>query len=56
MLVITAGSLMHILIAIVLFFSVFATAAVESFEGAGAEVDSTAEGGPAAAAGLEPTT
>jgi membrane-associated protease RseP (regulator of RpoE activity) len=52
MLVITAGSLMHILIAIVLFFSVFATRGqLEAYDGARV-ADLTADG-PAARAGLE---
>ncbi len=52
MLVISAGSLMHLLIAIVLLFTVFA-ARGELVEGTGAEVGSVQRGGPAAAAGIE---
>jgi membrane-associated protease RseP (regulator of RpoE activity) len=52
MLVISAGSLMHLLIAIVLLFAVFATRG-ELVEGTGAEVGAVQSGGPAAAAGIE---
>jgi membrane-associated protease RseP (regulator of RpoE activity) len=52
MLVISAGSLMHLLIAIVLLFAVFATRG-ELVEGTGAEVGAVQSGGPAAAAGVE---
>jgi membrane-associated protease RseP (regulator of RpoE activity) len=52
MLVICAGSLMHLLIAIVLLFGVFATRG-ELVEGTGAEIGAVQSGGPAAAAGIE---
>jgi len=50
-LVITAGSLMHLLLAIVLFFAVFSIRG-ELVEGVGAEVGTVVESGPAADAGL----
>lgn len=52
MLVITAGSLMHILIAVVMFFAVFGTKG-EIVELAGAEVGAVSDDGGAAAAGIE---
>jgi membrane-associated protease RseP (regulator of RpoE activity) len=52
MLVISAGSLMHLLIAIVLFFGVFATRG-ELVERPGAEIGVVEDGGPAQAAGIE---
>lgn len=52
MLVISAGSLMHLLIAIVLLFAIFATRG-ELVEGMGAEVGAVQSGGPAATAGIE---
>jgi membrane-associated protease RseP (regulator of RpoE activity) len=52
MLVITAGSIMHILIAIVLFFAVFGTKG-EIVELPGAEVGEVSEGSGAALAGIE---
>ena len=52
MLVISAGSLMHLLIAIVLLFAVFSTRG-ELVEGTGAEVGAVQSGGAAAAAGIE---
>ena len=51
MLVITAGSLMHLLIAIVLLFTVFATRG-ELVERPGAEINSVVDNGPAQEAGL----
>lgn len=53
MLVITAGSIMHVLLAIVLFFAVFATKG-EIEELPGAEVGAVSPGTGAAAAGLQP--
>jgi membrane-associated protease RseP (regulator of RpoE activity) len=52
MLVISAGSLMHLLIAIVLLFAVFGTRG-ELVERDGAEVGVVEQGGPAEAAGIE---
>jgi membrane-associated protease RseP (regulator of RpoE activity) len=52
MLVISAGSLMHLLIAIVLLFAIFSTRG-ELVEGTGAEVGAVQSGGPAATAGIE---
>jgi membrane-associated protease RseP (regulator of RpoE activity) len=52
MLVISAGSLMHLLIAIVLLFGVYATRG-ELTERDGAEIAAVERGGPAEAAGLE---
>jgi len=51
LLVITAGSLMHMLIAIVLFFTIFATRG-ELVEAGGAEVGAVSDSGPAAGAGI----
>jgi membrane-associated protease RseP (regulator of RpoE activity) len=52
MLVITAGSLMHMIIAFVLFFGVYATAGREQSTGTAAIRGLDTEAGPAAAAGL----
>jgi membrane-associated protease RseP (regulator of RpoE activity) len=52
MLVISAGSLMHLLIAIVLLFGIYATRG-ELVEQAGAEIGVVESGGPAQAAGIE---
>jgi membrane-associated protease RseP (regulator of RpoE activity) len=52
MLVISAGSLMHMMIAVVLLFAIFSTRG-ELVEGTGAEVGVVEDGGPAALAGLE---
>jgi membrane-associated protease RseP (regulator of RpoE activity) len=52
MLVISAGSLMHLLIAVVLLFAIFSTRG-ELVEGTGAEVGAVQDGGAAAGAGLE---
>ena len=52
MLVISAGSLMHLLIAVVLLFAIFATRG-ELVERSGAEIGTVLDGGPAAQAGLE---
>jgi len=53
LLVISAGSIMHMLIAIVLFFSVFATAG-QMADGTGAEVAELVSGSPAEQVGLQP--
>jgi membrane-associated protease RseP (regulator of RpoE activity) len=52
MLVISAGSLMHLLIAVVLLFGIFATRG-ELVDRPGAEIGVVEDGGPAARAGLE---
>jgi membrane-associated protease RseP (regulator of RpoE activity) len=52
MLVISAGSLMHLLIAVVLLFAIFSTRG-DLVERAGAEVGVVEQGGPAEAAGIE---
>jgi membrane-associated protease RseP (regulator of RpoE activity) len=52
MLVISAGSLMHLLIAIALLFGIYATRG-ELVERAGAEIGIVENGGPAQAAGIE---
>jgi membrane-associated protease RseP (regulator of RpoE activity) len=53
MLVISAGSLMHLLIAIVLLFGIYSTRG-ELVEQPGAEIGVVESGGPAQAAGIEP--
>jgi membrane-associated protease RseP (regulator of RpoE activity) len=52
LLVISAGSIMHMLIAVVLFFAVFAVKG-QMVDAPGAEISQVAAGTPAAAAGLE---
>jgi membrane-associated protease RseP (regulator of RpoE activity) len=52
MLVISAGSLMHLLIAVVLLFAIFSTRG-ELVERAGAEIGVVERGGPAEAAGIK---
>ena len=52
LLVISAGSLMHLLIAVVLLFAIFSTRG-ELVEQPGAEIGVVEDGGPAARAGLE---
>jgi membrane-associated protease RseP (regulator of RpoE activity) len=52
MLVISAGSLMHLLIAVVLLFTIFATRG-ELVERPGAQIGVVEDGGPAARAGIE---
>ncbi len=52
MLVISAGSLMHLLIAVVLLFAIFSTRG-ELVDRPGAEIGVVEDGGPAARAGLE---
>ena len=53
LLVISAGSIMHMLIAVVLLFGVYAVAGVETFSD-GARVSQLSAGGPAAGAGVLP--